>query len=172
MSITLNRPRPFPTLQRSALFGAVVLQIGCSVVFVLDAASEWNTRDAFAWVEAMAIVALLIGAGLAVHVLGSLMRRNRRVERELDVASGAFQRVIEEHVTTWGLTKAERDVALLSIKGMSITEIAGMRATREGTIKAQSAAIYRKAGVTSRADLISAVIEDLIGGLSLARSAD
>jgi len=47
---------------------------------------------------------------------------------------------------------SERDVALLSIKGVSISEIADMRQTRVGTIKAQNAAIYRKSGVSNRAE--------------------
>jgi DNA-binding NarL/FixJ family response regulator len=82
-----------------------------------------------------------------------------------------FQEMIEVHFRNWGLTDAERDVALLSIKGLPIADIATMRATRAGTIKAQSAAIYRKAGVSSRAELISVVIEDLIMGLDLTLSA-
>lgn len=42
-----------------------------------------------------------------------------------------------------------------------------MRHTREGTIRAQSASIYRKSGVSNRAELISVMIEDLIAGLNL-----
>jgi DNA-binding NarL/FixJ family response regulator len=70
------------------------------------------------------------------------------------------------------LTAAERDVALLSIKGISNTDIAEMRNTRAGTIQAQHAAIYRKAGVSSRAELISVVFEDLIAGLDLTAQTD
>lgn len=113
------------------------------------------------------MVALVVGAVLALREMRKLVQRNARVERKLDAACGAFQSVIDAHFEAWGLSKAERDVALLSIKGMSNAEIARMRDTREGTIKAQSAAIYRKAGVNSRADLISALIEDLIGGLAI-----
>jgi len=43
----------------------------------------------------------------------------------------------------------------LAIKGLSIAEIAAVRQTRDGTIKAQCTAIYRKAGVTGRPQLIS-----------------
>jgi DNA-binding NarL/FixJ family response regulator len=51
---------------------------------------------------------------------------------------------------------------------LSIAEIAQIRATREGTIKAQCAAIYRKAGVSGRAQLLSLFIEDLMAGVVLA----
>jgi hypothetical protein len=60
-------------------------------------------------------------------------------------------------------------VALLGIKGAPIAEIAALRNTREGTIKAQNAAIYRKAGVSGRADLISLIVEELVGGLRFPR---
>lgn len=154
-------------LTRSALGVAASLQIGCSMVFISDVIEEWKTMNIHTWVEAVAVVALVTGAVLALREMRKLVRRNAKVERELDAACGAFQAAIEQHFNAWGLSKAERDVALLSIKGMSNAEIARMRDTREGTIKAQSAAIYRKAGVSSRADLISALIEDLIGGLAI-----
>ena len=154
-------------LTRSALGVAAALQIGCSLVFVSDVIEEWKTMNVHTWVEVVAVVALVVGAVLALREMRKLVQRNARVERELDAACGAFQSVIDAHFEAWSLSKAERDVALLSIKGMSNAEIARMRDTREGTIKAQSAAIYRKAGVNSRADLISALIEDLIGGLAI-----
>jgi len=57
---------------------------------------------------------------------------------------------------------SEKDVALFAIKGMSTAEIATMRSTSEGTVKAQTNAIYRKAGVTGRSQLLSLFIEDLM----------
>lgn len=166
--MTMLNPMRNLWLTRSALGGAAALQVGCSLVFISDVIEEWKTMNAHTWAEAVAVVALVVGATLALREMRKLLQRNARVERELDAACGAFQNVIDLHFDVWGLSKAERDVALLSIKGISNAEIARMRDTREGTIKAQSAAIYRKAGVNSRADLISALIEDLIGGLAIA----
>lgn len=70
--------------------------------------------------------------------------------------------LLAERFAEWGLTRAERDVALFAIKGLSTAEIAGLRQTSEGTVKAQTAAIYRKAGVTGRPQLLSLFIEDLM----------
>jgi len=39
-----------------------------------------------------------------------------------------------------------------------------LRSTSEGTVKAQTNAIYRKAGVTGRPQLLSLFIEDLMAG--------
>lgn len=158
-------------LARSTLGLAAALQLGCAVAFATDVIAERTTITTHTWVEAVAVVALVVGALLALRDIRRLVRRNVRAERGLDAACGEFQKVIDAHFEAWGLSKAECDVALLSIKGMTNTEITRMLGTREGTIKAQSAAIYRKAGVNSRADLISALIEDLIGGLVIAQRA-
>lgn len=53
-------------------------------------------------------------------------------------------------------------MALLTIKSLSLAEIATLRATREGRVRAQSAAIHRKAGVDRRAQLLSLFVEDLM----------
>jgi DNA-binding CsgD family transcriptional regulator len=70
--------------------------------------------------------------------------------------------LLAERFDEWGLTPAEKDVALFAIKGMSTSEIAGLRNTSEGTVKAQTNAIYRKAGVSGRSQLLSLFIEDLM----------
>ena len=61
-----------------------------------------------------------------------------------------------------GLTPAERDVAWFTLKGFTNAEIARFRDTSEGTVKAQSYQIYRKAGVAGRPQLLSMFIEDLL----------
>jgi DNA-binding CsgD family transcriptional regulator len=161
-------------LRQGLFLAATALQVGCGVVFTLDIFFEWRALTLHVAIEAMGVVALAIGAMLSLREYRAALRANRqilsrnfRVEQELRAATGFFQEVVEQHFDTWQLTEAERDVALLSIKGASIAEIAAMRETREGTIKAQIAAIYRKSGVSSRAELVSVVIEELISGLGV-----
>ncbi len=154
-------------LRRTLFLAAAGLQIVCGAIFLNDVISEWAFQTPHIWVEAAGVVGLAIGAGLSLREYRNLLVRNQRIERALDSASGGFQQSIEKHFREWGLTKAEHDVALMSIKGMTIPEIARLRNTAEGTIKAQNASIYRKAGVSSRAEMISAVIEDLISGISV-----
>lgn len=55
-------------------------------------------------------------------------------------------------------------LALFLIKGMSIAEIARMRGSFEGMIKAQSAVIYRKANVTGKTLLVSVFVEAMFEG--------
>jgi DNA-binding CsgD family transcriptional regulator len=121
--------------------------------------------------EMLGVLGLVFGSWLTLREYRRLLRRTLSVERELDAASGAFQAMLERHFDEWGLTGAERDVALMSVKGLSNAEIAEMRQAKVGTVKAQCTAVYRKAGVSSRAELVSAVIEDLIAGVGLPEGA-
>jgi DNA-binding CsgD family transcriptional regulator len=59
------------------------------------------------------------------------------------------------------LTLAEKETALLILKGLSNKEIAGIRSASELTVKQQTNAIYKKSGLSSRAQLIAFFLEDL-----------
>ncbi len=154
-------------LRRRLFLLAASLQLGCGLIFVNDLRSEWAALDPHILSEIAGILALAFGAALSLHEYRRLLRRNARIERALDTAVGGFQQSIERHFAEWDLTRAERDVALLTIKGLGIPEIARLRNTAVGTVKAQNAAIYRKAGVSGRAELISALIEELIAGIDI-----
>jgi DNA-binding CsgD family transcriptional regulator len=105
-------------------------------------------------------------------MLARVIRRNREVEGRLRQVSRAFGTLLEERFRDWGLTPSERDVAWFTIKGLTIAEIARLRQTSEGTVKAQSNAIYRKAGVSSRTQLLSLFIEDLMEDAPGTRAAE
>jgi DNA-binding CsgD family transcriptional regulator len=108
-----------------------------------------------------ASLGLIAGLVLGARLLSLTMRQRRAAEAKLQRASSAFMDLVQQRFDEWALSPAERDVALFAIKGMSVAEIAGLRGTSEGTVKAQAAAVYRKAGVASRHQLLSLFIEDL-----------
>ncbi len=122
---------------------------------------SWQLSEYIEIGAALGLVLGIIAGGLA---LNRTRARNAVIERQLRAARGAFVELMEERFDEWALTPAERDVALFAIKGMSTQEIASLRATSEGTVKAQTNAIYRKAGVTGRPQLLSLFIEDLMNG--------
>jgi DNA-binding CsgD family transcriptional regulator len=62
----------------------------------------------------------------------------------------------------WGLTPAEREVALLLLKGLSLKDVADARATSERTVRQQALSIYRKGGLAGRAELAAFFLEDLL----------
>jgi DNA-binding CsgD family transcriptional regulator len=155
----------------SLVIGALfLLQLACALVFMSDMLSAilpflpspagWRGREL---IEIGAALGLMTGLGLTAWLFRRTLRERNRAEAGLRRASGAFITLLEERFGEWGLTSAERDVSIFLIKGMSTAEIAALRATSEGTVKSQTNAIYRKAGVAGRQQLLSLFIEDLIG---------
>lgn len=152
-----------------AIAAILAVQAICAVFFVWDILSSvlglrslpltWQTRE---FIEIGAALGLLLGLLLGALAYWRVSQARTEAEEGLRRARAGFQTVLAERFDSWALTPAERDVALFAIKGLSIAEIASLRATSEGTVKAQTAAIYRKAGVTGRAQLISLFIEDLM----------
>jgi len=152
-----------------ALFALVVLQGACAFFFVADITLtvagarstpiSWQTRELL---EIGAALGLILGVVLGWLALRRTLAQKAQVEESLRSVQNAFREHLEATFETWALTPAERDVALFTIKGMSIQEIAGLRNTSEGTVKAQSNAIYRKSGVSGRTQLLSLFLEDLL----------
>ena len=146
-----------------------VIQALCAFFFVSDILSSvlgirttpisWEMRELL---EIGAAVGLVLGVVLGAVMLYRTLGQRNRAEARLRRASGAFMDLLEERFAEWGLTPSERDVALFAIKGMLTAEIATLRSTSEGTVKAQTNAIYRKAGVTGRPQLLSLFIDDLM----------
>jgi DNA-binding CsgD family transcriptional regulator len=136
-----------------------ISDIAMSVFGVQRQPLDWQTRELL---EILAAVALVIGLVTSGALLVQSQRRLGRAEAQLRRASSAFMDLLEQSFVQWGLTPAERDVAFFVLKGFSTQEIAKFRNTSEGTVKAQTNAIYRKAGVTGRGQLMSLFIDDLI----------
>ena len=130
-----------------------------SVFGIATTPISWELRELM---EIGAAVGLVLGVVLGALMLRSALVQRNLAEERLRRASAAFMDVLHERFDAWGLTPSERDVALFAIKGMSTAEIATLRATSEGTVKAQTNAIYRKAGVSGRSQLLSLFIEDLM----------
>ena len=147
----------------------LVVQIVCAIFYLVNLVSTVTGIVTVPWmvhelIEIGAVLGLFFGIVLGWLILQHTLRRNREVEEQLRAASGAFMEILEERFLQWGLTPAERDVALFAIKGLSTQEIAALRETSEGTVKAQTNAIYRKAGVSGRPQLLSLFIDELMSG--------
>ncbi len=160
-----------PFRREGRLLPALILfQAACTVFFVFDVVEDvnaggWGTlTELHMWPEIAATLGLVSGiVVLCVHLM-RLLRKQAQLEQSLGVAQGALADLMEGYFRLWGLTPSEADVAAFTIKGYTIAEVAGFRGSAEATVKTHLNAIYRKAGVTGRAQLVSLLIEDLMRG--------
>ena len=69
---------------------------------------------------------------------------------------------ISRQFEEWSLTPAEREVALLLLKGYGHKEIAALLERSERTVRQHAVAAYRKSGLSGRAELAAFFLEDLL----------
>lgn len=73
-----------------------------------------------------------------------------------------LSKAIDQQLSKWNLSTAEKEVAFLLLKGMSLKEIAEIRNTAEKTARVQAIAIYSKSGLAGRSELSAFFLEDLL----------
>ena len=69
---------------------------------------------------------------------------------------------IDRQLRGWRLTPAEREIALLLLKGYGHKEIAALLGRSERTVRQHAVAVYRKSGLSGRAELAAFFLEDLL----------
>lgn len=154
--------------RRTILWTLFALQALCCAYFLFDIfidlvmPSAANLVVESDVIEALVTVALFFGLAFTGSELRKMIRREDQITDQLKVASGAFADLLEVRFEEWQLTEAERAVAVLALKGFSVAEMAELRATAQGTVKAQCAALYRKADVSGRLQLLSLFLDDLM----------
>ncbi|WP_439109870.1 helix-turn-helix transcriptional regulator [Lentibacter sp.] len=144
------------------------VQFFCAVFFVGDVIADYRAMGVFGggfhlWVEIFAAGSLMATIGFEAWLLLSILRREAHLEDRLRGASAAVYEVIDSEFEAWKLSPAEMDVATFLVKGLDIAEIARVRGSAEGTIKAHLNAIYRKSGTHGRGELLSVLIDALLG---------
>ena len=156
----------------TALFGAIAL--GGAVDLALDQpASLWSFHVLFE----VALLTLSLGA-VAYLWIGwrDTGRRLEQTRSELE-ARGAERdgwrtraekllrglgEEIDRQLREWGLTPAERETALLLLKGFGHKEIATLQDKSERTVRQHAVAVYRKSALSGRAELSAFFLEDLL----------
>lgn len=155
-----------------------VLFVAIAALMVADIADDLRASiDTLHLILETAVVALA-GAGVIVLARAAAAARAaaRRLGADLTLATADARRWREEaqealrglgaamdgQFARWELTDAERDIALRLLKGHGHKEIARQRDTSERTVRQQALAIYRKAGVHTRAELSAFFLQDLL----------
>jgi len=155
----------------AAVLAAIV--VGGVVDLLLDAPDRWLSLHVIYEV-------LLITGALAASVwlwrawrqaaesAASLERSlaERQAERDAwrDRARKSLEglgRAVDDQFRGWGLTPAEREVALLLLKGHGHKQIAAATGRSERTVRQHAVTVYRKAGLGGRAELAAFFLEDL-----------
>ena len=161
-------------LRRTLIFILLAIAIGAAIDLVLD-------RPTTIW-------SLHVGVELGLHLfsLGAAIylwlgwRRTgdhlERTRRELESRAAerdawrgrAEKRLrgvgeqIDRQLLDWALTPAERETALLLLKGYGHKDIATLQGKSERTVRQHSIAVYRKSGLSGRAELSAFFLEDLL----------
>lgn len=148
----------------ATMAGVVTVQALCAVFFAADVLADWNwhgltAHNAF---EGLVALALTLGVVFGAMEVRRLLDRSKRAQTLVSAASGAFADLIRADFDRWRLTPAEQDVALLALKGFDAGEIAEFRGAAAGTVRAQLARVYAKAGVSNRAQFGALFLDELI----------
>jgi len=103
------------------------------------------------------------------HKLSDSLNANIQLKKEANEWKTEAQKYIsglsqsiDLQLTKWNLSTAEKEVALLLLKGLSLKEIADIRQTTEKTARVQSIAVYSKSGLSGRSELAAFFLEDLL----------
>ena len=166
-----GRADVLPGLSTRQLNFLVLIFLFCGGILAVDVAAEAIVaiRQPLAWdvfghiaIEVIATALLAVGAWLVITQLSIIKRSASQEHVKLVRLQGAFDELLHVKFHEWHLSSAEIDVALLSIRGLSISAIADSRHTRIGTVKAQLSTIFRKVGVNSRTELLALCMDELL----------
>ncbi len=156
----------------AALFCAMAALAGWDLIADL----REGTTATHAVVEGLLVAGGTAGAGWMASRLRALVSEAQELRADLHASREEAERwrleardliaglsaAIDRQLDRWGLTAAEKEIALLLLKGLSHKEVAAVRGVGETTVRQQARAVYRKAGLAGRHDLAAFFLEDLL----------
>jgi len=171
MNLTESEHAPNVPLILAVVF--VVIMVGAIIDLTLDAPSSWFSAHVL-FEGALILIslgaALYLGTGWyrtqrSVDQLERMLEE-RRQQRDAWQANAerlltGLARAIDDQFGDWGLTEAERETALMVLKGYSHKKIARLTSRSERTVRQHAVAVYRKSGLSGRAELSAFFLEGL-----------
>jgi DNA-binding CsgD family transcriptional regulator len=148
----------------TAIAVVVILQLAATLFFLVDFTGDLRAggMGSHLLAEGGAALALLAGVLFGAAQVRWLVLRARQDEAAVAAAKGALADLARLRFSDWKLTAAEADVALFALKGCDVAEIAALRGAAPGTVRAQLARVYAKAGVRSQSALMALFMEELV----------
>jgi len=173
------------TSEGRLLLGALGAFVAVVVLAAVDLATDLGAGTTIRHVaaEGSVVVVGLVGAVAMVRRLARVVRDARAARAEaLELAEEleatkveaahwrdeahelleGLGKAIDRQFERWALSPAEKEVALLLLKGLSHKEVAAVRSVSESTTRQQARAVYKKAGLSGRNDLAAFFLEDLL----------
>jgi DNA-binding CsgD family transcriptional regulator len=173
------------TSEGRVLGGLLVAFFLIAILAGVDVASDVRQGTTLEHVlaEVAVVVVGLAGSAVIARQLLIRLRRARAAEAELQTLASRLKateaeaarwraeaadilaglgRAIDQQFERWSLSPAEKEVALLLLKGLSHKELAEVRSVTEATARQQARAVYKKAGLSGRNDLAAFFLEDLL----------
>lgn len=160
---------------RTVMVAVLVLMVVAGVGdLIMDAPRNWlSLHVAF---ELMMVSAAAVGLVALWLAWWGARQEVMELERSLDeqtadrdawrlsaeTALEGLGRAIDEQFDVWKLTPAEREVALLLLKGRSHKAIGQITGRSERTVRQHAATVYEKAGLAGRAELAAFFLEDVM----------
>ena len=144
------------------------------VDLVLDAPQEWLSihvvvEVSFVLLSLSSVLYLWSQWAQARRSLGRAEGRLAENETERDRWKARATRLlrglgaeIDAQFDRWSLTPAERQVAMLLLKGLGHKEAATVLDRSERTVRQHAVSVYRKSGLSGRAELAAFFLEDLL----------
>ncbi len=147
-----------------AMMGSAVLFF--SYDLIVDALFEGEFGSPHFIVETLAFTAVSWTLGLNLRDLMGLRARLEQEQSRNKMLAGDLADGIDAQMDEWRLTRSERDIAWLIIKGYRFAEIADLRQVKENTTRLQATSLYAKAGVRGRAEFVAEVVHQLLMPMS------
>ena len=161
------------SLRRLLILAVTTITIGGTIDLLLDQPTRLSFHVVF---ESLMVVGALImavtlwrgwwQAERSVQALSAKLAQ-RSAERDLwrENAHRALEglgHAINQRFDAWELTAAEREVALLLLKGYSHKHIAKLTGRSDRTVRQHAASAYAKANLAGRNELAAFFLDDLI----------
>jgi DNA-binding CsgD family transcriptional regulator len=173
------------TSERRLMVGVLLTFVGVGFFAAIDISADIHegTTIRHVFAEAGILLVAMLGAIFIGYRLLLTLRRAQAVEAEaielaaqLEVTRAEASRwrsearelmkglgeALDQQFERWGLSPAEKEVALLLLKGLSHKDIAEVRSVTEATARQQARAVYKKGGLSGRHDLAAFFLEDLM----------
>lgn len=151
VDIVLDRPKSVFSMHIAVELGMVLVSLSFAILIF----RRWRHSTA-ALQQTEATLAV------ATQALAERQAERDAWRANAESALAGFGAAIDMQFGAWKLTPAEREVALLLLKGLGHKQVAAHLGRSERTVRQQAVDVYRKAGLQGRNELAAFFLRDVM----------